>query len=75
MAAACLRRESGSQTLEPTALVHEAYLRMVGSNSPDLSSRAHFLGIAARLMRQILVDRARAKSAGKKEWGSSRAPR
>lgn len=57
------------QTLNPTALVHEAWLRMVGSRDPDFDSRAHFLGVAARLMRQILVDRARARSAEKRSGG------
>jgi RNA polymerase sigma factor (TIGR02999 family) len=69
LAAACLRRESSPQTLDPTALVHEAYLRLVGSRSPDFDDRAHFLGVAARLMRQILVDRARARNAGKRSGG------
>jgi len=69
LAAACLRQESNVQTLNPTALVHEAWLRMVGSRDPDFDSRAHFLGVAARLMRQILVDRARARSAEKRSGG------
>jgi RNA polymerase sigma factor (TIGR02999 family) len=69
-AAACLRREPAGQTLEPTALVHEAYLRLVGDTDPDFTNRAHFLGIAARLMRQILVDRARARYADKRSGGA-----
>src|SRR5579863_5612480 len=65
-----LGTESGVQTLDPTALVHEAYLRLVGDRDPDFNNRAHFLGIAARLMRQILVDRARARNAEKRSGGS-----
>jgi RNA polymerase sigma-70 factor (ECF subfamily) len=70
LAAACLRRESGAQTLDPTALVHEAYLRLVGDRDPDFNDRTHFLGVAARLMRQILVDRARARNAEKRSGGA-----
>jgi RNA polymerase sigma-70 factor (ECF subfamily) len=69
MAAAHLRRESGSQTIDPTALVHEAYLRLVGETDPEFHSRAHFLGVASRVMRQILVDRARARNADKRQGG------
>jgi RNA polymerase sigma factor (TIGR02999 family) len=68
-AAMCLRREPAGQTLEPTALVHEAYLRLVGDADPDFSNRAHFFGVAARLMRQILVDRARARHSNKRSGG------
>jgi len=70
MAGACIRNERTAQTLEPTALVHEAYLRMLGASNPDLTSRAHFLGVAARLMRQILVDRARARHTDKRNAGA-----
>jgi RNA polymerase sigma-70 factor, ECF subfamily len=70
MAAAYLRNEAAVQTLEPTALVHEAYLRLVGESDPDFNNRAHFLGIAARIMRQILVDRARARNAEKRNAGA-----
>jgi len=59
LAAACLRNERRDHTLQPTALVHEAFLRMAGSNQPVWQNRAHFFGVAARLMRQILVDYAR----------------
>lgn len=54
-----LRRERGNHTLQPTALVHEAFLRMLSGPQPEWQSRAHFFGVAARLMRQILVDHAR----------------
>ena len=61
-----LRRERADHTLQPTALVHEAYLRMVDDNRVSWQSRAHFYGIAARLMRRILVDHARAHNTGKR---------
>jgi RNA polymerase sigma-70 factor (ECF subfamily) len=59
MAAAYMRREPSSHTLQPTALVHEAYLRLAGNDGTAWDNRAHFYGIAARLMRQVLVDHAR----------------
>ena len=61
-----LRRERGDHTLQPTALVHEAYLRLVDNSSVSWQSRAHFYGIAAKLMRRILVDHARARNAEKR---------
>jgi RNA polymerase sigma factor (TIGR02999 family) len=61
-----LRRERGDHTLQPTALVHEAYLRLVDDPSVAWQDRAHFYGIAARLMRRILVDHARAHNASKR---------
>jgi len=63
-----LRREP-QQTLQPTSLIHEAYLRMVGQSHPDYLDRAHFYGVAARIMRQILVDHARARGAAKRGSG------
>jgi RNA polymerase sigma factor (TIGR02999 family) len=69
LADACLRRERPGHTLQRTALVHEAYLRLVGQNQPNYQDRAHFLGIAARIMRQILVDHARKHKAGKRDGG------
>jgi len=69
MAGAYIRNERSAQTLEPTALVHEAYLRLVGTSDPDFTNRAHFLAIAARVMRQILVGRARARNADKRNAG------
>src|SRR4029077_12697535 len=59
MAAAYLRRERIDHTLQPTALINEAYLRLVGSSNVSWESRAHFFGISARVMRRILVDHAR----------------
>ncbi len=53
-------------TIQPTALVHDVYLRLVGDDDPGWSSRAHFFGAAARAMRNILVDRARRKSSLKR---------
>ncbi|HEX7516170.1 MAG TPA: sigma-70 family RNA polymerase sigma factor [Chthoniobacterales bacterium] len=61
-----LRRERGDHTLQATALVHEAYLRMVNEKNVTWQDRAHFYGIAARLMRRILVDHARAHNAAKR---------
>jgi RNA polymerase sigma-70 factor (ECF subfamily) len=66
LAAGYLRRERSSHTLQPTALVHEAYLRLVDQKNPSFESRSHFFGVAARLMRQILVDHARRKRANKR---------
>jgi RNA polymerase sigma factor (TIGR02999 family) len=64
-----LRRESPGQSLQSAALVHEAYLRMVGKKPPDWQNRAHFFGVAARLMREILVDRTRKIRAAKRGAG------
>lgn len=66
LAASYMRRERLGHTLEPTALVHEAYLRLVDQTSPSLENRSHFYGVAARLMRQILVDHVRRKQAAKR---------
>jgi len=65
-----LRRERPDHTLQSTALVHEAYLRLAGEDLPDFQNRSHFFGIAARLMRQILVEHARAHRAGKRGGGA-----
>jgi RNA polymerase sigma factor (TIGR02999 family) len=69
IAAAHLARESACQTLQPTALVHEAYIRLAGASDPDFHSSAHFRCVAARIMRQVLVDRARARHAQKRDCG------
>jgi RNA polymerase sigma-70 factor (ECF subfamily) len=61
-----LQRERGDHTLQPTALVHEAYLRMVDQTRVQWQNRAQFFGIAAQLMRRILVDHARAHVAAKR---------
>ncbi len=61
-----LRSERPGHTLQPTALVHELYARMLAQQQPDFRNRAHFLGVAAKVMRQILIDHARAKFAAKR---------
>lgn len=61
-----LRQERSDHTLQSTALVHEAYLRLAGQHPPEWQGRAHFFGIAARIMRQILVEYARARGAAKR---------
>ena len=66
LAASYLRKERQGHTLQPTALVHEAYVRLVDQTNPTWQSRSHFFAVAARLMRQILVDHARKKHAGKR---------
>ena len=66
IAASYLRNERPDHTLQPTALVNEVYLRMVGKNHPDYADRAHFLGVAAYLMRQILTEHARRKQTAKR---------
>jgi len=70
LAGALLDRRNG--TLTPTALVHEAYLRLSSGADVAWENRAHFLGIAARAMRQVLVDHARARSAAKRGGGLHR---
>jgi len=62
-----LRREVKAVPLETTALVHEAFLKLAGSRHPTYENRAHFFGIASRLMRQILVDLARSRAAEKRD--------
>jgi RNA polymerase sigma-70 factor (ECF subfamily) len=69
-----LRRERSDHTLQPTALIHEAYLRLVDQDQPDYRSRSHFFGVAAQLMRQILVDHARTRNAGKRGGGEAKVP-
>jgi RNA polymerase sigma factor (TIGR02999 family) len=66
LAACYLRHERPDHTLQPTALVHEAYLRLVDQQNLSWENRSHFYGVAARLMRQILVDYARRRRAGKR---------
>ena len=66
LAAGYLRREKPGQTLQPTALVHEAYLRLMKDKPGRWQNRAHFCAIAAHSMRQILIERARARGAAKR---------
>lgn len=70
LAQARLANERPGQTLQPTALVHEAYLRLIGDEAPPWNSRGHFFGAAAEAMRRILIERARAKGAIKRggDW-------
>ncbi len=72
MAAAKMARETGTQTLQPTALVHEAWLRLVGGNSPKFENRAYFFAAAAEAMRRILIDNARRKRAMRHGGGQQR---
>lgn len=65
-AASSLRRERRDHTLQPTALVHEAYLRLLGQREVDWQSRMHFFALASRIMRRILVDYARTRAAAKR---------
>lgn len=65
-----LRRERPGHTLQPTALVHEACLRLLGSYPSNLTDRAHFLAIAATVMRRVLVDYSRSHTAGKRGGGA-----
>lgn len=69
LAAGYLKAERPGHTLQPTALAHEAYLRLAGGNTPAWQDRAHFLGVAARAMREILVDHARRRKALKRGGG------
>ncbi len=71
-AAAYLARERPGHTLQPTALVHEVFLRLVNQKNLEWANRAHFLGVAAQLMRLILVDHARAQRAAKRGGGAQR---
>jgi RNA polymerase sigma factor (TIGR02999 family) len=72
LAEARLRKLRPGQTLQPTALVHEAYLRLMNTNEPAWNGRAHFFGAAAQAMRDILVDNARRKLAIKRGGGQER---
>src|ERR1700691_3233866 len=58
-----MAQEAPGQTIQPTALVHEAWLRLVGNENPKFENRAHFFSAAAEAMRRILIDRARSKLA------------
>jgi RNA polymerase sigma factor (TIGR02999 family) len=69
-----LRSERPGHTLQPTALVHEAYLKLVGGGAIPAKDRSHFLSIAARAMRQILVDHARRRGARKRGQGETPLP-
>jgi RNA polymerase sigma factor (TIGR02999 family) len=66
LAAGYMRREAPGATLQPTALIHEAYVRLVDQRQVQWKNRAHFFGVAAAIMRRILVDQARARRADKR---------
>jgi RNA polymerase sigma factor (TIGR02999 family) len=70
LAAYHMKGERKNHTLQPTALVHEAYLRLVKRESPDWEDRAHFLGVASRVIRRILVEHARAKKRERRGGGA-----
>jgi len=72
LARARINKLPPGQTLQPTALVHEAYLRIVGSDDPGWNGRGHFFGAAAQAMRDVLVEEARRKSTLKRGQGKSR---
>jgi RNA polymerase sigma factor (TIGR02999 family) len=72
LAAAKLAQEAKGQTLQATALVHEAYLRLVGGADPRFETRGHFFSAAAEAMRRILIDRARSKGRQKRGGGARR---
>ena len=72
LAAAYLRRERTGHTLQPTALVHEVYLRLAGAANADWRGRAHFLAVAAKAMRNTLVNHALARKAAKRGGGAER---
>ena len=65
-----LRRERQDHTLQPTALIHEAYMRLADQRLPEWRNRSHFFGVAAQIMRQVLVDAARKHKAAKRGSGS-----
>ena len=74
LAASYLRRERPDHTLQPTALVNEAFLKLVDQRAARWQNRAHFFGIAAQAMRRILVDHARAHGAGKRGGALRKVP-
>jgi RNA polymerase sigma-70 factor, ECF subfamily len=69
-----MRRERPDHTLQPTALIHEAYIRLIQQSQPEWHSRSHFFRFAAHLMRQILVDHARTRRAEKRGGDAERVP-
>ena len=74
LAQARMAKTPPGNTLQPTALVHEAYLRLIGGDDPSWHSRGHFFAAAAQAMRQILVDQARRKATQKRGGGRRRVP-
>lgn len=74
LAVSYMRRERSDHTLQATALVNEAFLKMVGNDAAEFESRSHFFGIAAAVMRHVLVDYARSRAAGKRGSNVKRLP-
>src|ERR1043166_1057962 len=74
LAERAFRVERRNHTLQPTALIHEAFLRLVKQDDVQWQNRAHFIGVAATAMRRILVDHARARDAQKRGGGEDRLP-
>lgn len=74
LAGSYLRRERNDHTLQPTALVHEAYMKLIDQKQVKWQNRAHFFGIAAQVMRRILMDHARKHSAGKRGGEAEKLP-
>jgi len=74
LAESYLRRERAGHSLQPTALAHEAYIKLIDQQNVQWQNRAHFFGIAAQAMRRILVDHARARLAGKRGGGGEVVP-
>jgi len=72
IAARYLRRERRDHTLQPTALVNEAYLRLIDQKQVQWQNRAHFIGVAAQMMRRILVDHAKSHNRAKRGGGAQR---
>ncbi len=74
LAVSHLRGERHDHTLQPTALVHEAYVRLVDQRNADWNDRLHFFAVASRIIRRILIDHARERQARKRGGGSTRVP-
>jgi RNA polymerase sigma factor (TIGR02999 family) len=74
MARAFMRGQRAGHTLQPTALVHEAFVKVFDDTNANIADRAHLLALMARVMRQVLVDHARAAAAGKRGGGDVRVP-
>ena len=74
IAGRCLKSERQGHTLQPTALVHEAFLKLVNQSKANYSSRGHFMAIAAMVMRRILVNHAERRGAAKRGGGAARIP-
>src|SRR5918993_4346993 len=74
IAQAFMRHQHPGHTLQPTALVNEAFIKLFEDTQPQIADRAHFLALMSRVMRQVLVDHARAAGAGKRGGGAARVP-